>query len=973
MAAFLLLPAPSATAQTTSAIVVGTVRTRGGEPVPGAVVQARNEETGATRGALTDRAGSYRIEALSPGAWRVSASFAGDQKSEARSVMLRLQETLRIDLTLGAGITETITVTGDAPIVDSSQTGGELHVTGAQVDTLPLPGRVASDLALMDAAVRPTPPGNYYGERGAVFVVNGQSGRANSFLVDGLDNNDRTSGTALNAFFSQQVIREFVVLTHQFAPEFGRAAGGVMNIVTERGTNLLAGSVFSQGSSSRWNDEGGFVSSLPDSGEDQSTSSRFAGGFTFSGPFRKDRAFFFLAYEHQQSNDVVPYTGVDRYLVPGGWAMAPNRDDNLFFRTDFNLSPSQTLMVRLSGDNRVTNDLNVGGITTPEAGFLLKENDLQLAATLTSVVSESLLNEGRLLYSRSRFNEFASSSRPGVQRPSGIFGGNNLNEQLRNEDRLQLVENLNLRTGDHALKFGADVTQTRTSVSTAFNPNGNFTYNTDRPFEPGDGYIRGVNKCAYAGDTIVPCPGIVGVDDDGDGSIDEPADTSTYPAVYQYISGAPRADLDDTQVGLFVQDSWQASPKLVLDYGLRYDVSTYRLPSSAVVASTIPNGGAPVDKNNIAPRFGFTYRPTTDGRLLIRGGAGMFYDKVVLGFPAIASITSGTEIGLTFPEGLAFEDTETVVEEYGVEAVLADVVFPEQLIMRFSTGTELDTPYTNLFNLGFELGVGEKGAFRADVVRALGYHQPLFRDLNPPEGTDSLGLPIHPRDPNVGSIAAIETQGQSWYTGLELAWRWRSAAGWYQVSYTLSKALDLGPDPLKGGISLPPDSNDMRAEKGRADADRRHRLVLTGDMPLPFMGLRASSVLQLVSGAPFNVTTGQDDNLDGITSDRPAGVGRNTGKDTPLGPVNELRASEGLAPIGSLDEPNFVQWDLRIWRAFDLGGRKTQAEAYFQVFNLLDRFNGGPVEGRVTSRSFGEAIGLAGPPRTLELGMKVGF
>jgi hypothetical protein len=144
-------------------------------------------------------------------------------------------------------------------------------------------------------------------------------------------------------------------------------------------------------------------------------------------------------------------------------------------------------------------------------------------------------------------------------------------------------------------------------------------------------------------------------------------------------------------------------------------------------------------------------------------------------------------------------------------------------------------------------------------------------------------------------------------------------------------------------------------------------------MPLPFMGLRASSVLQLVSGAPFNVTTGQDDNLDGITSDRPAGIGRNTGKDTPLGPVNELRAREGLAPVGSLDEPNFVQWDLRIWRAFGLGGRKTQAEAYFQVFNLLDRFNGGPVEGRVTSRSFGEAIGLAGPPRTLELGVKVGF
>ena len=796
---------------------------------------------------------------------------------------------------------------------------------------------------------------------------------SNSFLVDGLDNNDRTSGTSLKAFFSQQVIREFVVLTHQFAPEFGRAAGGILNIVTERGSNETAGSVFIQGTHGDWNDEGTFVGSLPSRGESQSAVGRFQTGFKIGGPLQKDRAFYFAAYEHQESNEIVPYTGVTQNGVAGGWMVAPSHDDNVFLRTDFNLTPRQTLMVRLSGDDRTTNGVNVGGTTTPEAGFLLKEQAFQLAGSLTSVVSDNVLNEARLLVGTSKFDQYANSDLPGVERPSGVFGGNNLNVQLRNEDRFQLVDNLTLRARSHTLKFGGDVTWTHTTIDTQFNPNGNFSYDTDRSFQPGDGYIRGVHKCAFAGDTIVPCPGEPGVDDNHNGLIDEPADTSTYPVVYQYIFGHPQADLHDTQVGLFVQDSWQANARLLLDYGIRYDLSTFHLPADAKVKSTIPNGGAGIDRDNLAPRFGFTYSPVPGGRLLFRGGAGIFYDKIVMGFPAISSITSGTKIALTFPQGFAFEDTEQTIAQYGLQTVLNDVLFLPQLILQFSTGTRLDTPYTTLYNAGVDWSVTERGALRADVVRALGYHQPLFKDLNPPQGTIPPGIPNHVRDPNVGSIAAIVTEGRIWYTGLDLTWRWRGEGAWYQLSYTLSKALDMGPDPLKGGVSLPPDSNKMEAEKGRSDADRRHRFVVAGEIPLKWMGLRASSLLQLSSGAPFNVTTGRDENLDGMTSDRPKGVGRNTGADTPLGPVNALRKEAGLPPVHSLTEPSLVQWDVRISKPFLMRHARTSSEIYLQVFNLLGRFNGGPIEGRVTSRSFGQPVGQVGPPRTVEIGLKLGL
>jgi outer membrane receptor protein involved in Fe transport len=465
-----------------------------------------------------------------------------------------------------------------------------------------------------------------------------------------------------------------------------------------------------------------------------------------------------------------------------------------------------------------------------------------------------------------------------------------------------------------------------------------------------------------------------GVDDDGDGVIDEPALPYSYPVVFQLIEGSPQTTLRDTAIAAFVQDGWQATPSWLFDFGLRYDLDTYTLPSSAVVYSTIPNGGAGRDYNNLAPRFGFTYTTGKNREWVVRGGAGVFYNKTVLAFPAVAAITSGAQIGMIFPQGLTFELTEDFIEQYGIDAVRDVLVFPDNLTLRFSTGTRLDSTQANLFNLGFERAVGTHGAFSANVTRSRTYHVPLMKDLNPVIGTDFNGIPIHEYDQvNVGSIAAVVTEGQAWYSGLDLNWKWQSGIGWYNLSYTLSKSEDMGPDPLKGGIYLPPNSDDLSSERGPSDNDRRHRFVASGDLGLYFLGLRLSGVFQWATALPFNVTTGADDNLDGITSDRPAGVGRNTGSDTPLDPVNAYRAAHGLAPVTSLSAPSLAQLDLRIYRPFKIKQGKGFGQAYLQVFNVFNRFNGGLVEGRTLATNFGAVIGNAGPPRSFELGFKMGF
>ena len=184
---------------------------------------------------------------------------------------------------------------------------------------------------------------------------------------------------------------------------------------------------------------------------------------------------------------------------------------------------------------------------------------------------------------------------------------------------------------------------------------------------------------------------------------------------------------------------------------------------------------------------------------------------------------------------------------------------------------------------------------------------------------------------------------------------------------------------MRNGITLPPDSSNIAGERSRTDADRRHRLVLHGESDLPWLGLRISGIVSLASGAAFNVTTGLDDNLDGILTDRPDGVGRNSGEDTDLGTVNDLRQQYNsqrqlnLSPIQDLDEPTFAQVDMRVSRAFAVASGRGQGEMFIQIFNVLDRYNGGPIEGRVIAPDFGEPIGQVGPPRTFELGVRMAF
>src|SRR2546428_5869362 len=141
----------SGRAQTASSVLTGPLRVQKGSPVPGALVQARSQATGALRSTVTDREGRYRIDLLAPGTWTVVARLEDGTMSETRTVTLRLQETVTLDFTVGSALMERVTVVSSEPLVDPARTGGEFRIGGSEVDALPLAGRVVTDLALLDS------------------------------------------------------------------------------------------------------------------------------------------------------------------------------------------------------------------------------------------------------------------------------------------------------------------------------------------------------------------------------------------------------------------------------------------------------------------------------------------------------------------------------------------------------------------------------------------------------------------------------------------------------------------------------------------------------------------------------------------------------------------------------------------------------------------------------------------------------
>lgn len=547
----LMALASQAGAQLGNSSISGTVTGADGAGLPGVTVTVKNQESGLVRTSITAGNGSYAITGIKPGVYEVSFDLEGYPSISRKDVELRVGQETRLGTTLKLEqIEESITVTADAPIVEttSKEIGGTL--TTQEFQDLPTQNRSFALFAALLPGVTPVP--STESTSGDAIFANGQDDNSNSFNVDGANNDDDVIGARAGAQTRTPIeaIQEFQVLTSQFDSEFGRSMGAVLNAVTKSGGNNFHGSVFSYFQRSDWNETDFFVERA---GREPAESSYDALGFTLGGPIVRDRVHFFVSYE-----DDVAQTG-----VAGIFSTRPelnytttvdNKIKNYLAKLDYQVSASNHLAGRYLRENspqfnQIIN--NVNAVATLAAAREEADTDSNWIATLDSVFGKDILNVARVSYTKEdvafanpAFNNNGQSFQaqrnqtPVELRPTVLDGGSGV-AQARVNESTQFDDSVSYFLpswhGEHQLKAGFQYAKREETFGDFGTANGQFNFDTDRAFNA--------------------------------------SDLSTYPTFFNVrVKGGLDTPIPGNKtLGVFFQDDWRLNKKLTLSLGLRYD------------------------------------------------------------------------------------------------------------------------------------------------------------------------------------------------------------------------------------------------------------------------------------------------------------------------------------------------------------------------------------------------------------------
>jgi hypothetical protein len=975
----------SAQARLTGADLQGTVTDATAGVLPGATVTVANVETGLVRTAVADQQGRYLAPALPPGTYRVSAVLDGFAPSTREGLVLVLGQLADVDFALTVAGGESVTVTDVGPVVDPRNTAVSTVVGSRQIESLPINGRNFISFSVITPGVTTdrTPQTGAAGTSGLSF--GGQRARSNNIMVDGLDNNDLVVG-AVRATFSQEAIREFQVLTNSYSAEFGKAAGGVVNIVTKSGTNDLHGNLFyyyrdeSLNSKDHFEKFDVFGTRV---NREKAPFSQNQWGATLGGPLRKDRTFFFLSFERAdvQANNFVnidPAAAavLERAGFPVQLGNVPFNFEATEFlaKVDHQWSPNHSLALR--GNFSDTTNENIepwGGLVARSRGAVQLRKDWALSASQTDILSRSWVNEARIQFARQ--DQEINSLDPTCNGPCdlndeggptlevtgvALVGRQRFTPQPRLNDRLQVTETLSFFGGRHAVKAGLD-----------------FNYIDFKeqalPLHFGGRYIFS-SLPAIPGVLPTPITAIQAV-------------ALGLPAAYVQGYGQAGTNYTYQDVSLFIQDEWRVSPKLTIKPGVRYQRQLW--PKSNYTVSSVGDSSFsydfPSDGDNVSPRVAVAWDPKGDGRTSIHGAWGLFYDNHIT---AIVGITRGINgrdgvrtLVQTFPASLPAWRVPN-----GSHKLPEPTTPYPSLVISIDPG--LKTPWSQQAALGVDRALGEFSV-AANFVWVRGKHQLGSIDYNPT--LPSLGAGRRPND--IGSRAGTSatvlqytSYAESWYRGLTLSVSKRFTRN-YQLlaAYTLSEAEDISTDfqsifPQDMGRGRDPNNLtglplgfDPLAEKGPASHDQRHRFVLSGLVRFPW-DVQLSTIVTAASGRPYTALAGADLNGDGNGGGTPFDRARRTPADPGSSMGRNTETMEGQFNV-----------DLRLTKRFKLGGTAA-LEAIAEAFNLLDRTNYSEInhifgrgafpnqpqtdaQGRVTYGLYEQAL----PPRQVQLALKLSF
>jgi hypothetical protein len=887
--------------QITTGVLQGTVVDTSGAVIPGVDVEARNADTNLLRTAVTDREGRFVILQLPPGRYTATFKISGFATMVQEDIAITVGEAVTLNITMKiSGIAETVTVTTQAPTVETTRTASASTLNETTIATTPILGRKFEDLLTLTPGVSVV-----QGPDGDEITFAGQRGIFNNISLDGGDYN--------NGFFGEQMggqraaiditldaVREFQVVATGANAEFGRTAGGVVNVITKSGTNTPHGTAF-------WFQRLEGLTSNTSDGKPLTDFRREQVGGTIGGPIKTDKAFFFFAIEGIRENlrrpnlseqigstacpVQTPTIGANEALINSNadcqrlaliaffktnrgqdegqpvdhkinnnailgkldWALNPKNNLSVSYNFNYSKNTNQTFDVASYGNS-------ANGIEGPSKIQVLNLN-------LFTLVSPTRVNEFHITYSREDRPRSAIDSKvpadtgvgfvPSFRFGNPFFLAPNVDELIK---RFQIKDNFSIVMGPHTIKTGGEWLYTNNyQVFRGF-------FEGRYLFDSVTGFLRYASPAAAEGFG----PYTVGC---SDGSyVTAPAacpsgTTATGGPLLFYLQGsspdgvvrdaAGESNINNNEFSLFIQDKWQATPRLTVNYGLRWDAQFMPKtvdPKTTAYAAFLNDARFPSDGKipnqwkQFQPRLGIAWDVAGDGKSVVRASAGLFYARQNMLSQVGSVTTNGIQQKTDYRNTsfTAFADMPTWPD------LLAPSAVPPGTFPLFTGVRVFDRDYRNpqifSFNAAYERELAPDWAVYVDYTYTKGRHLTRFLNYNvhgtaaaasqPPTRDTTTYTGSNPFEPALGDVFVTTSRGKGLYQGATFGVRKRFSKKYQlEANYVLSKDKDDDSNERDPFTDRCFDFYDLSLDYGPSDRDIRHKFNFYTYAEMPGMVL----------------------------------------------------------------------------------------------------------------------------------------
>jgi len=947
----------------TTGSIHGRVNDDAGAGLPGVTVTATNLDTGQTRTSFTDKDGGYDLSLLPPGNYKVLAELKGLGKSEVPRATVLLGNTTRTDLKLTMQVSETVTVTAGSSLIDTTRAGMTQSVTNQQIDALPLLGRDFRSLASLT-------PGMSTASYDGAMTANGARALSTDFNIDGASSNNdfygqQTGGTRAPFTFSQAAIQEFQVIRTQYDAEYGRGVGAAVNAITKSGTNDFHGSAFFYDRRASWaatrptvfpTDFGG--TSYPLAVSDSYLAKDVTQpGFVVGGPILRDTLFFFGGFDSmKQSQPAI--IGNDMRTSSQFLALTPAQQQTALAKIQSAVGAPYEAGLNYSVDNTLkTYLLKFDGNLGSNHHWSLRDNITNFDTTNSGATSSFGLNQTNevdkfyqavlevdSVFTSNLSNVFiaqlARDQRPVTTVYGGTefsvnfgttqyFGFNDATPSTADEKKTQLKDTVQFQWKGHSLKAGAELLHRNL-------------------FDAYPRYAAGL----YGFNSLLTF-------------------VNNTPNSLRQAYGPQNGDVQwNTDLwGLYVNDDYHVTPRLTLGLGLRYDyMKTPRPESNAYPQHPEFLTQIKDDTNNIAPRVGFAWDVFGDGRSVLHGGTGKFFEYMpdilmagplqgISGALITSSFTCTTTATNPCP---AFPNLLSPADFLAKSKLSADLV---------TIGSNYQAQEAWRTSLQYEQRLGEGYVAGVSAVYSKMDHIQGSVNINlVPTGYSLGNMPVYDYNSatnparlyaDMGNVREVTSNEKAWYRAQTIELHKYATGGSklsWDVSYTHADSVDYETNGRSTSTTFLIDPNNPALSEGPSDNDMKHRIV--GDLTyrLPW-GFEVSGIAFWHSGFPY--TGAISFTCSGCTANSLTGQPQTSqaANYTPVfvdgnGNIIDLTQANGmtlpqfstflsgqnasLIQRNSFRQPGVWDADLRLSKTFDLPyGVRLQLLA--EVFNVFNR------------------------------------